>query len=284
MKKYLVLGSILFLCACQQEMHIVELKQYDEVCLTAKMSYENKKAELLFDNKPLFFDKNLVKNYVGDNVETFVSGDEFSLFYDGETLDHVLIKPTYIVEVKKEADSFYIPLFNESAKEVLTSYVILDEEYNYKSIESIDDKTTLYASIKESDYVKQEFIIDSLYSYNPRVDNSVRINNIAYFKNYSGMSFSWANLILNTSEVLKNENEKYDEEFFKYNSLITLYFEEPSGSISHTIKHVYLKKDTLYVIDDYYRPEIGDCAMAYWTIFVEIEKLDTAYPVAVMRY
>lgn len=67
-----------------------------------------------------------------------------------------------------------------------------------------------------------------------------------------------------------DESKKYDEKYFAEKSLIVLLLEEGSGSITHTINDLVMSEEgKLYVYIDTNVPECGDCAMAYWHIFIE---------------
>ncbi len=72
-----------------------------------------------------------------------------------------------------------------------------------------------------------------------------------------------------------SQTEKYNDGFFKENTLILCLLEEGSGSISHNVEKV-LKTDGKYT-DAYIltvSPEVGTCDMAYHHIFIEVRKSD----------
>ncbi|MBO5943766.1 MAG: hypothetical protein J6Q50_00555 [Clostridia bacterium] len=86
------------------------------------------------------------------------------------------------------------------------------------------------------------------------------INSLEHFNNY----------INEFDNEFSDERQKYDEKYFTEKSLIVLLLEEGSGSITHTINDLVMSDDgKLYVYIDVNVPETGDCAMAYWHIFIE---------------
>lgn len=86
------------------------------------------------------------------------------------------------------------------------------------------------------------------------------INSVEHFNNY----------INEFDNEYENEREKYDEKYFTEKSLIILLLEEGSCSITHTINDLVMSEDgKLYIYIDRNVPECGDCAMAYWHIFIE---------------
>lgn len=86
------------------------------------------------------------------------------------------------------------------------------------------------------------------------------INSVEHFNNY----------INEFDNEFSVEREKYDEKYFEEKSLIVILLEEGSGSITHTINDLVMSEDgKLYVYIDVNVPEAGDCAMAYWHIFIE---------------
>ena len=86
------------------------------------------------------------------------------------------------------------------------------------------------------------------------------INSLEHFNNY----------INEFDNEFSDERQKYDEKYFTEKSLIVLLLEEGSGSITHTINDLVMSDDgKLYVYIDVNVPEAGDCAMAYWHIFIE---------------
>lgn len=70
--------------------------------------------------------------------------------------------------------------------------------------------------------------------------------------------------------------DKYDEEFFKSKKLILVYLQEGSGSIRHEVTSICqrnIEDEEKYVIDIRRQlPGEGTDDMAYWHIFVELEK------------
>lgn len=86
------------------------------------------------------------------------------------------------------------------------------------------------------------------------------INSVEHFNNY----------INEFDNEFSVEREKYDEKYFEEKSLIVILLEEGSGSITHTINDLVMSEDgKLYVYIDRNVPECGDCAMAYWHLFIE---------------
>ncbi|MBR5544414.1 MAG: hypothetical protein IKU66_02965 [Clostridia bacterium] len=86
------------------------------------------------------------------------------------------------------------------------------------------------------------------------------INSLEHFNNY----------INEFDNEFSDERQKYDEKYFTEKSLIVLLLEEGSSSITHTINDLVMSDDgKLYVYIDVNVPEAGDCAMAYWHIFIE---------------
>ena len=78
------------------------------------------------------------------------------------------------------------------------------------------------------------------------------------------------NYVSEFNNEFANERDKYDEKYFEEKALIVILLEEGSGSITHTINDLVMSEDgKLYVYIDVNVPECGDCAMAYWHIFIE---------------
>ena len=65
--------------------------------------------------------------------------------------------------------------------------------------------------------------------------------------------------------------EKYDEEYFKGNNLIIIYITEPSGSITHDIKNISIKDNTIEISISQKSSEYLTCDMAGWLLILEIE-------------
>ena len=68
--------------------------------------------------------------------------------------------------------------------------------------------------------------------------------------------------------------EKYDEEYFKENSLFITYVAEGSGSVSHYVPRIYRENGYVRVFVSKLVPEVGTMDMAGWFGFVEVEKND----------
>ncbi len=65
---------------------------------------------------------------------------------------------------------------------------------------------------------------------------------------------------------------EYDEEYFKDNILLLLLIEEPSGSIRNRVKSVTKNGEELDVLIECYSPAMRTDDMAYWTLFIELDK------------
>lgn len=78
------------------------------------------------------------------------------------------------------------------------------------------------------------------------------------------------NYVSEFNNEFANEQDKYDENYFEEKALIVILLEEGSGSITHTVNDLVMSENgELYVYIDVNVPECGDCAMAYWHIFIE---------------
>jgi hypothetical protein len=67
--------------------------------------------------------------------------------------------------------------------------------------------------------------------------------------------------------------DKYDEEFFKENTLLLVVFEEPSGSITHRVDNVKINaygKFCIEISSDV--PFMCDDAIEHWHIIIEVSK------------
>lgn len=71
--------------------------------------------------------------------------------------------------------------------------------------------------------------------------------------------------------------ETLDERRFEDSALLIIVLEEPSGSIHHGVKDLFMKNGTLMV--ELYRdvPEIGTTDMACWHILLEVSKTNHAF-------
>jgi len=69
-----------------------------------------------------------------------------------------------------------------------------------------------------------------------------------------------------------NAYEVYDSKYFENNILVLLLLEEGSGSISHKIDSVTKTEEGLDVVIEYVCPEVLTADMAYWTLFIELDK------------
>ena len=74
------------------------------------------------------------------------------------------------------------------------------------------------------------------------------------------------------NQEISNLIKKYDEDYFNSHSLVILLLLEPSGSIRHQIESVKIVENVLHVNLVKRVPEIGDSAMAVWSIFIELDK------------
>ncbi len=78
------------------------------------------------------------------------------------------------------------------------------------------------------------------------------------------------NYVSGFNNEFANKQDKYDEKYFEEKALIVVLLEEGSGSITHTVNDLVMSENgELYVYIDVNVPECGDCAMAYWHIFIE---------------
>lgn len=67
--------------------------------------------------------------------------------------------------------------------------------------------------------------------------------------------------------------DKYDDRFFKENTIVLIVIEEGSGSIRHNVNNVKVDSNgKLYVDISSIVPEDGTCDMAQWHIIIEIAK------------
>jgi hypothetical protein len=78
--------------------------------------------------------------------------------------------------------------------------------------------------------------------------------------------------------------EKYDEEFFKTNTLFLIYITEPSTSNRHDVEYVRKQGDKLTIGIMRSEPEAGYTAMAGWLIAVEVSNEDISSIASVDSY
>lgn len=72
--------------------------------------------------------------------------------------------------------------------------------------------------------------------------------------------------------------EVYGDEYFENNILVLLLLEEGSGSIRHKIDSVTKTEKGLDVVIEYVCPEVCTADMAYWTLFIELDKSEDVLP------
>ncbi len=254
--KKLILGiGVIFLCACSKQ---VAFRTYPEEKLninkvTQELDFEYKNEIAEFNNSfPYAYDAR------GKEIKTFVPGDVFDSFYidDINDIDHILIHKAYILELDKVNNNYYSSKLEQNIDISNVRYCILDEENHYKVNENLE-YSKIYVTISEDDFVNKEYNVKSIYTFNPRKDNTLLIKNVTYDR----LSFDPHC----TSNEFKNDHELVSQ--------VTIYYSESSSSRTHKVKRVELEDNQLYIyVDDNY-PLIGDCSMAYWEINIEFEKI-----------
>lgn len=66
--------------------------------------------------------------------------------------------------------------------------------------------------------------------------------------------------------------EEYDESFFEGKVLLLLLLQEGSGSMRNKVDSVTLDSDGLNVVMEHISPEIGTDDIAFWTVFIALDK------------
>lgn len=281
MKKVFLLFLLFILCSCSND-NVEYLKVSNISHLDEKLEYietsfkyeDSQNATLLFDNKECFFSQDVIECYTRENLTDYISGDTFELrINENNEVDFGIVHEAYILELENSDNGFYSKILDRYFTFFEDTYIILNKDFAYKSLKEVNIEK-IYVSVKENDYANGEYIIDTLYCYNPRVNNTICIKKVIYNKGYSSENMLFKdNRIINSANGLSKS--EYDEEFFKNNTLIVLFYRDNSGSISRKIKRVFTCENELYVIVDTQVPSIGDCAMAFSEIIIEVEKIDT---------
>lgn len=94
-----------------------------------------------------------------------------------------------------------------------------------------------------------------------------------YFLNMVPHDFNDGEPTLSTGALKPLVGEEYTEDFFAENYLIYVVLEEPSGSISHSVKSVSLTVDNhLQIAIDRNVPEVGTDDMACWHVVLELPR------------
>lgn len=253
MKKLLLGLGIIFLCSCSEQ------EYFEAIKMPENYNSYSQEAHLIYGNDKAKFDISFTSSFdaKGTEIKNYVPGDVFDLFYldNVNQIDHIFIHKAYILEIERVNDSYYSSFLKQNIDISSVEYCILDQEYHYK-INTNLEYTKIYVSISEDDFINKRYIAKSIYTFNPRKDKTLLIKNVTYdyasSPNYCGNEF-------------ENNEEAY--------SKVRLYYNDTSMSHTHIIKRVELDDNQLYIFVDDNHPLIGDCAMAYRIIDIEIEKI-----------
>ena len=66
--------------------------------------------------------------------------------------------------------------------------------------------------------------------------------------------------------------EKYNSSFFEKNTLVIFNIEASSGSYTYKVSNYTINNDEITIYIKLHSPEIADCMMSGWHIFLEISK------------
>ncbi len=260
-------------------------------------------AILGFTVQPLPEAESISFSTISDNIAqtTFtLNGIEYTLRADDENADfsgvytsvesentnEVLLPGDISVSVinKKLTDGNSLIFWANPEKSVYYSLYIEGQPENINEIieDTVINNSPVQLGCKESlqkvDFEWNTIRTDAMYEnkthypYTVVISSKEELNNY-YTENKTSYYLERAEKVYsNTTIGFLDETDKYDEEFFKENSLIFVITENGSGSIRHNVKNVeYSQFKTVITIKNTV-PEICTDDMAYWHIFVSVPK------------
>lgn len=166
---------------------------------------------------------------------------------------------------KTYSSEYLLSLVNEYHNIIADNIIDENEKVIYDI--NIENDTFLDVAMKFNNELEVQYIRDCI----NELDDGGRI---ILFNNLEELT-KYANNIdndFNDSSKFEVAITKYDDEFFKNNSLIIIELTEFSGSNSHKINSIGLNDGTFEIHMDYIRPSIGTTDIASWQIIIEVEK------------
>ncbi len=200
-----------------------------------------------YDGEEIKMSADKVSVYV-DNVDKFKTGDSIRVLYDGEIME------TYPVKVKNPAEVY-----------LLSEISLEGPKYEVCYANHTDSASLYLGSLNRDKMYESKYLHLPVYKFD---DNSALEG---FRKNFEDdLTFDQGYDDIPSFDEL---TKKYDDGYFKDNSLIVCYVSSGSGSNRYGVKKIYNDGHNFRItITQTISPEVGTCDMAGWMIFVEVSK------------